>query len=130
MILLIARFLLFAAIYLVIILSWAEYEGGHGAMALVAAGILLAGPAAVACSMALTLERWVLPARSLLGRIIFHTVTTTTLFLALGSVVLIAAAFPMAFDQSTAAFLSIVALAALASGVLGAARNRPKAAVN
>jgi hypothetical protein len=72
------RFVVFAAIYCALILSWAAHEGGHGAMGIVAGGIITSAAAVVAWLGALIVSRLIaIP----IARVALHVALVFALFI-------------------------------------------------
>jgi hypothetical protein len=118
---LIIRFVVFAAIYAVIIWLWASGEGGHGAMGILGAGATLAIGAAGAWCIAVAISRLLGPAAA---RLMAQVLLTLVFFVVFSPVIV------WAFWGSTLSdllqlvpipmwFSPIVAVAALADGTVG-----------
>jgi hypothetical protein len=117
--LLIVRSVLFAAICCALVLWWATIEGGHGAIGIVAGGILTSGAAAVAWITSIVAGRFV---ASPPVRFAAHVALVFVLF------VVIATGILMVLDSSGPFYLhmdfvlslgAIVAIAAFADGAIG-----------
>jgi hypothetical protein len=126
---LIIRFVVFAAIYAVIIWLWAIHQGGHGAMGILAAGMSLAFGAIVAWCIAVAISRFVGAASA---RLMAHVLLTVVLFMMFSPVIILAFLGSKLSDLPEfvlfAAWLSpTVAAAALGDGTIGLWLGRGKA---
>ena len=127
---LIFRFVVFAAIYCAIVAWWADSEGGHGAMGIIAGGILTLGALVFAWIFAIVAGRFVvLP----LVRFAIHIVLTFVFFIAGSTAIFLvldyreAATSKVPFSVTmdfTLTLGAIVALAAFADGLIGLWKNQ------
>ena len=119
MLLLVIRFAVYAAICCALLLVWAEREGGHAAMGIVAGGILTSWAAAVAWIAAIVSERLVVLPLLRLG---IHVVAAFAVF-ALISVgiftYLQSGGRPYGYWDFILSLGGIVAFAALVDGIIG-----------
>jgi hypothetical protein len=123
MLLYVCRFAIFSAVYAGVTLCWASREGGHGAMGIVAGGIIFAGGAAVAWSVGAIISR--LLHHTVMGWVT-HTCSVIIIFHLLSLLVLLVLGGLGAAGTFDFTFTGIVAIAAMADGAVGAWFDRPK----
>ncbi len=122
------RFVLFAAVYVGIVLWWADSEGGHGAMGIVAGGIILAAGAALSWLGAMIIGRYV---RNVGVRFAVHVLSVVLIFPAFAALSLpLAGTHVSLLDSAVSPFMGIVAIAAMADGAVGLWREQRKITTN
>ncbi len=123
MLLLLVRFAVYAAICCALVLMWAEREGGHAAMGIVAGGILTSWAAAVAWIVAAVSERLATLPSLRLG---IHVLAAFAVFAAISTGIfeyLQSGGRPYSYWDFILSLGAIVAFAALVDGIIGMARR-------
>lgn len=128
MLLLVIRFFLFAAVYVGTVLWWAGSEGGHGAMGIVAGGLILAAGAAAAWLGGVIIGRYV---RNVGVRFAVHVLSVVIIFPAFAALSFRLAGVNVSLqDSSILPFMGIVAISAMFDGAVGLWREQRKISAN